>query len=82
MKNSIFWDAMPCSQVEVHRLRWNILTPQSGYKKVISKNHAAGRALFLLFDPGDGGNAFIRKFSEFLPDYMASYATEEYSSNL
>jgi 5S rRNA maturation endonuclease (ribonuclease M5) len=56
------------------------LTPHSGYKKVI-KNEAGGKALFLLFDPDDGGNAFIRKFSEFLPDYMASYATGEYSSD-
>jgi hypothetical protein len=31
----------------------------------------AGYLLGLLFDPEDGGDTFLRKVSEFLPDYTA-----------
>lgn len=68
-KSSVFWNTMPGSSL---RVKWTF-----GWKYLLSLLLAACRFLaYIIFDPEDGGNIFLRNVSSLLADYM-TYIPED-----
>jgi hypothetical protein len=78
LKNTIFWDAIPCSPIEFHLClvrTYYIYFQNQRVCQARNQKEAAGKEsgllLGLLFNPEDEGSMFLRNFGELLPDYIA-----------
>jgi hypothetical protein len=72
---TIFWDTTPRSPVEVHRRFGGTHCLRLQERRV---NQILRGCLYgLFFHPENGGNTFLQKASELLPDYITSHATED-----
>jgi hypothetical protein len=70
VKNTLFWDVILCSPLEV--------------QQCVRATYCLSFLCFLLgllFDPEGGANTFLRNVGELLLDYTALHPTRQYSSN-
>jgi hypothetical protein len=78
MKSSILWDITPCSPLKIKWCFGGIcrLHLQDWRLSQARNQHEAGSKqglLFLLFNPEDGGEIFLRNVGWFSTDYTALY---------
>jgi hypothetical protein len=80
VKNTIFWDVMPCSLVEVYRHFGRTYCLHLHGKSLPSNQQKLAASLLdLLFNPEDGGSTFTWNVGKLLPDNMASHTKRQYS---
>jgi hypothetical protein len=73
LQSTILWDVTPSRSVEVYRF-WQTFLPHPedlrvGQQGTLEETNDVNNVIFLIFDPEDGGSAFLHNVGGLLPNY-------------